>query len=127
MSEIATTAPERARLQAVALANQVRHTRAQLKRQLAAGKLSAADVLLDPPPEAMRWPVGELLTSQRRWGAAKTQKFLQRNGINDGKPLKALTPRQRQLLASQLRGRLPDAADAIAREVASTARPRTAS
>jgi hypothetical protein len=98
------------RLQALARANEVRRARAALKRRLAAGELSAAEVILTPPLEATSWPLGELLVSQRAWGRARSAKFLRANRISERKPLGELTERQRRLLAPQL-GARPRALD----------------
>jgi hypothetical protein len=64
--------------------------------------VSAAEIILDPPHEASSWEIGEMLISQRRWGATRCRKFLIRNQISEIKPLVSLTERQRRLLASQL-------------------------
>lgn len=87
---------------ALELANDVRRQRAELRRQLADGRLSAAELLLDPPPAAGRWPITELLMSQRRWGRVKCRKFLAKNQIGESKTVRDLTERQRRLLADQL-------------------------
>ncbi|MGB0094690.1 MAG: hypothetical protein WBP81_19420 [Solirubrobacteraceae bacterium] len=96
--------PEPQRLRALERANQVRLARAELKRRIADGDVSAADVILAPPKEAQSWAVGDLLLSQRRWGTTRCRKFLVRNQVNETKPLEKLTERQRRLLAAQLGG-----------------------
>ncbi len=83
-------------------ANEVRLARAALKRRIAGGAVSAADVILDLPEEAKSWPVCELLRSQRRWGNQRCVKFLKRNEIPERKQIGTLTKRQRELLAQQL-------------------------
>jgi len=103
MTPTATIAPLPDRLLALERANEIRRARAQLKRRIGGGQLSAAEVILDPPVEAGKWPVTELLASQRHWGDAKCSKFLARNRISEAKPVGDLTERQRQLLASQLK------------------------
>jgi hypothetical protein len=95
-------APAPQRLRALERANEVRLARAELKRRIADGDVSAADVILAPPWEATSWSVGDLLMSQRRWGSTRCRKFLFRNQINETKPVGALTERQRRLLAAQL-------------------------
>lgn len=102
MSETATITPEPQRLRALERANAVRLARAELKRRIAEGEASAAKVILDPPDEAHSWAIGELLMSQRRWGATKCRKFLAGYHINETKPLGALTERQRRLIAGEL-------------------------
>jgi len=79
----------------------MRRARAALKRRIAAGELSAAEVILTPPLEATSWPLGELLVSQRAWGRALRQvPAIQPH--SEQKPLGELTERQRRLLAPQL-------------------------
>jgi hypothetical protein len=104
MTETATMAPEPQRLRALERANAVRLARAELKRRIADGDVSAAEIILGCPREATSWTVGELLVSQRRWGSTRCRKFLERNGISEIKPIGALTERQRQLLARELKG-----------------------
>lgn len=90
------------RLRALERANEIRLARAELKRRIADGEVSVADVLLDPPQAAASWAVWDLLMSQRRWGTSRCRKFLWRNRITETKPVGALTERQRRLLAEQL-------------------------
>ena len=102
MTETQTMASAPQRLQALAQANKVRLARAELKRRIAHGEVSAAEVILTCPPEAYSWPIGELLTSQRRWGENRCRKFLARDQISELKSIGTLTERQRRLLALQL-------------------------
>lgn len=97
------TTSEPQRLRALERANEIRLARACLKRRIALGEVAAADVLLAPPPETERWPIGELLRSQRRWGSSRCNKFLSRNQISETKPIGTLTDRQRRMLATSLR------------------------
>lgn len=90
------------RLQALERANEVRLARANLKRSIALGHVSAAEVLLTAPTEAESWPIGDLLMSQRRWGTTRCRKFLSRNHIVETKPIGKLTERQRRILATAL-------------------------
>ena len=102
MTQTATMTTEPQRLRALERANEVRLARAELKRRIAEGDVSVAELLLVPPPEAGSWAIGELLMSQRRWGSTRCRKFLFRNHITETKPVGALTERQRRLLAAQL-------------------------
>ena len=95
-----TTGPQR--MQALERANAVRLKRAELKRRIADGRMSAADLILDLPWEATSWPVGELLTSQRRWGSIRAHKLLAGLHITETRPVGELTERQRRVLAAQL-------------------------
>ncbi len=102
MTLAAMRTPEPQRLQALERANEIRLARAGLKRRIAVGKVSAAEVLLNCPPEVRSWPIGDLLVSQRRWGSTRCRKFLSRNQIAETKQIGALTERQRRLLANAL-------------------------
>ncbi len=102
MTETATMTPEPQRLQALGRANEVRLARAELKRRIAEGDVSAAEVILTSPWEASSWTVGDLLMSQRRWGSTRCRKFLSRNQIGEMKQVGALTDRQRRMLAAAL-------------------------
>jgi hypothetical protein len=97
---IMTRGPQR--LRALERANEIRLARAELKRRIADGDTSAAQVILFPPCEASSWAIGDLLMSQRRWGGTRCRKFLTRNQISETKPIGKLTERQRRLLADQL-------------------------
>lgn len=89
-------------MRALERANEIRLARAELKRRIADGDVSAAEVILNPPREACSWSVADLLMTQRRWGSTRCRKFLLRNQVSETKPLAALTERQRRLLAAQL-------------------------
>ena len=97
-------------MRALARANEIRHERAELKRRLASGRLSVAEVLLEPPVAVLSWPVAKLLLSQSRWGRAKCHKFLSHNQIDGLRRVGALTDRQRRLLAAQLPSAAPRSA-----------------
>jgi hypothetical protein len=102
IQQIETDRPEPQRLRALERANEIRLARAGLKRRIAVGDISAADVLLSSPREASSWSVGDLLMSQRRWGTTRCRKFLSRHQIPETKPIGKLTERQRHLLADAL-------------------------
>ena len=102
MRQTATKTSEPQRLRALERANEIRLARAAIKRRIALGEVSAAEVILECPDAADTWPVGELLMSQRRWGAMRCRKFLARNQIIETKPIGSLTERQRHLLAGSL-------------------------
>src|ERR1700736_280516 len=102
MMETATMTPEPQRLRALERANEVRLARAELKRRIADGDVSAAEGILDSPWEASSWSVGELLISQRRWGTIRARKLLASVQISETRTVGALTERQRRLLAADL-------------------------
>lgn len=102
MTQIAITTPEPQRMRALEKANEVRLARARLKRSIADGRTSAADVVLALPWEARNWSVGELLMSQRRWGSIRARKLLAGLHISEKRPIGELTERQRRVLAALL-------------------------
>jgi hypothetical protein len=107
MTQTATLTPDAHRFRALARANEIRMARAELKRQIADGEVDPANVILDPPSAARSWSVGELLVSQRGWGATRCRRFLARSHISERRTVGELTERQRHVLASELRGFVP--------------------
>jgi hypothetical protein len=89
---LAVTQPQH--MQALARANRVRLARAELKREIARGDLTVAEVLEEVPWEAESMTIGELLTSQRRWGRTRCRNFLHQVHVSDKKMLASMTPRQ---------------------------------
>jgi hypothetical protein len=96
-------------MQALARANKVRLARAELKRQVADGELSVADVVLDCPWEAESMAIADLLMSQHRWGRTRCRRFLSSIPMSETKTVGSMTERQRRALAARLRGDLVDA------------------
>src|SRR5690242_2231902 len=76
MNATATIAPAPQHMQALQRANKVRLARAELKRRIAAGEISAGEVILTCPWEADSMSVADLLMSQRRWGHTRCRNFL---------------------------------------------------
>jgi hypothetical protein len=103
MTSIAT-APAPQHMQALAQANRVRLARAELKRQIADGELSVADVVLDCPWEAESMAIADLLTSQHRWGRTRCRRFLSAIPMSETKTVGSMTDRQRRALAARLGG-----------------------
>jgi len=89
-------------LQALQRANRVRLARAELKRRIADGEVTAAEVILTSPWEASSMAIGDVLMSQRRWGGMRCRKFLAMFRITETKTVGSLTERQRHALAAQL-------------------------
>ncbi len=92
-------------LQALARANRVRLARAAIKRRIASGEITAAEVLRESSWETESMSLAELLASQRRWGRTRVRKFLQMLALSEQKRLGSLTHRQRQMLVSELEAR----------------------
>jgi hypothetical protein len=102
MSAEARISPGPQHLQALQRANAVRLARADLKRRVAEGEISAAEVILSAPWEADSMTVSDLLTSQRRWGNTRCRKFLQCVPMSETKTIGSMTDRQRHALAEML-------------------------
>jgi hypothetical protein len=102
------TPPAPQHMRALARANRVRLARAELKRQVAEGETTVADVLLDCPWEAESMSISDLLMSQHRWGRTRCRRFLASIPMSETKTVGSMTERQRRALAAKLRG---DASD----------------
>jgi hypothetical protein len=102
MDGLPTTSPGPQHLQALQRANRVRLARAELKRRIADGEVTAAEVILTSPWEASSMAIGDVLMSQRRWGGTRCRKFLAMFRISETKTIGSLTERQRHALAAQL-------------------------
>ena len=89
-------------LRALGRANEVRLARAELKRRIATGEVSAAEVILECPWEARSMTVADLLTTQRRWGGSRCRRVLAQVPVSETKQVAALTERQRLALAALL-------------------------
>jgi hypothetical protein len=89
-------------LRALEYANRVRLARARMKRKVAAGELSAADVVLTSPWQAHSMSVSDLLMSQKRWGRTRCRRLLMSLGVPENKQIGTLTERQRLALAAVL-------------------------
>jgi hypothetical protein len=89
-------------LRALEYANRVRLARAQMKRKIAAGELSAAEVVLDGPWQAHSMSISDLLMSQKRWGHTRCRRLLVSLGVPENKQVGTLTERQRVALAAVL-------------------------
>ena len=89
-------------LQALERANEVRLARAELKRRVASGRISAAEVVLTSPWEAESMTISDLLRSQRRWGTTRCRKFLQCIPMSENKTIGSMTDRQRMAVAQLL-------------------------
>jgi hypothetical protein len=91
-------------MRALAQANRVRLARAELKRQVAEGEATAADVVLHCPWEADSMTIADLLMSQHRWGRSRCRRFLASIPMLETKTIGSMTLRQRNELAARLSG-----------------------
>jgi len=100
-----STAPERSlnqRMDALARANQIRIKRAQLKRDLKAGRLSIHTLLLKPPEYLETAKVFDMLLAVPKYGRVKVNKILAHCRIAPSKTIGGLSERQRSELTSLL-------------------------
>jgi hypothetical protein len=102
MNAEATMTPGPQHMQALQRANAVRLARAELKRRVALGEITAAEVIIDCPWEARSMTVAELLTSQHRWGTTRCRRVLQAVPMSENKTVGSMTDRQRRALAALL-------------------------
>jgi hypothetical protein len=102
MGNCATVGAGQQHLRALEHANRVRLARAAMKREVAAGELSAAEVILSCPWQANSMEISDLLMSQKRWGRARCRRLLLSIGVPENKKIGTLTERQRLALAAVL-------------------------
>jgi hypothetical protein len=102
MGNSAGVGADQQHLRALEYANRVRLARARMKRKVAAGELSAADVVLTCPWQAHSMSVSDLLMSQKRWGRTRCRRLLMSLGVPENKQIGTLTERQRMALAAVL-------------------------
>jgi hypothetical protein len=101
-----SAAPERSlvqRMEALQRANQIRTRRAQLKRDLRAGRSSVHQLLLEPPDWVETAKVFDMLLAVPKYGRVKVNKILQQCRISPSKTIGGLSERQRAELVGMLR------------------------
>ena len=101
-------APERSlvqRMEALQRANDIRSRRAQLKRDLKAGRTPIHELLLDPPDYLQTAKVFDLLLAVPKYGRVKVNKILGQCRISPSKTLGGLSERQRGELVVLMRRR----------------------
>ena len=98
------TAPAPQHMRALEQANRVRLARAELKRQVAQGELTAAEVVQNCPWEADSMSIADLLMSQHRWGRIRCHRFLGSMRISETKTIGSMTERQRREMSGRLNG-----------------------
>lgn len=101
-----SAAPERSlvqRMEALQRANEIRTKRAQLKRDLRAGRASVHQLLLEPPDWVETAKVFDMLLAVPKYGRVKVNKILQQCRISPSKTIGGLSERQRTELVSMLR------------------------
>jgi len=100
-----TAAPERSlvqRMDALSRANEIRTRRAQLKRDLKAGRQSIHTLLLNPPSYVETAKVFDMLLAVPKYGRVKVNKVLGQCRISPSKTIGGLSERQRSELVVSL-------------------------
>ncbi len=103
-----TLAPERSyvqRMEALQRANDIRSRRAQLKRDLKAGRQPIDELLLAPPEYLETAKVFDLLLAVPKYGRVKVNKILTQCKISPSKTVGGLSQRQRGELVAFMRRR----------------------
>jgi hypothetical protein len=90
------------RMDALERANEIRIKRAQLKRDLKAGRVSIHSLLLNPPEYVETAKVFDMLLAAPKYGRVKVNKVLARCRIAPSKTIGGLSERQRSELVSLL-------------------------
>lgn len=93
------------RMDALERANEIRTRRAQLKKDLKAGRVSIDVLLPDPPDYLQTAKVFDMLLAVPKYGRVKANKALKQCAISPSKTLGGLSRRQRFELARMLRNR----------------------
>src|SRR5204862_3043160 len=96
-------APERSlvqRMEALQRANNIRSRRAQLKRDLKAGRQPIHELLLKPPEYLETAKVFDLLLAVPKYGRVKVNKILTQCRISPCKTIGGLSERQRRELVA---------------------------
>jgi hypothetical protein len=90
-------------MEALQRANEIRTRRAQLKRDLRAGRASIHHLLTEPPDWVETAKVFDMLLAVPKYGRVKVNKILQQCRISPSKTIGGLSERQRAELVSMLR------------------------
>ncbi len=102
------TAPERSlvqRMEALQRANDIRTRRAQLKRDLKAGRQPIHELLKNPPEYVETAKVFDLLLAVPKYGRVKVNKILSTCRISPSKTIGGLSERQRNELVEHMMSR----------------------
>ena len=85
------------------MANSIRTARAELKRELKAGRARIVDVIADPPECARTAKVEDLLVALPKIGPGRAARLLAQSRIAPSKTLAGLSERQRSELLALFR------------------------
>ena len=89
-------------MEALARANEIRIKRAELKRDLKAGRRTIQGLLSDPPDYLETAKVFDMLLAVPKYGRVKVNKMLSQCRIAPSKTIGGLSDRQRSELVSML-------------------------
>jgi hypothetical protein len=104
--DTASAVPERTheqRMRALRRANEIRTARAQLKRDLKAGKMRIEQLLRDPPEYVLSAKAFDMIIAVPKYGRVKANKILTQCRISPSKTIGGLSERQRGELVAYLR------------------------
>jgi hypothetical protein len=90
-------------MDALQTANKIRTSRAQLKRDVKAGRVSVIDLLKNPPKWIETMKVFELLLQVPKMGRVKVNKVLNTTRVSPSKTIGGLSERQRNEMVTLLR------------------------
>lgn len=93
------------RMQALTIANEVRTYRANLKKDVKAGRVNIIDLLNDPPEKIETMKIFDLMLSAPKMGRVKVDKMFRQCRISPSKTMGGLSDRQRTELTLLLRRR----------------------
>ncbi len=90
-------------MRALKRANEIRSSRAKLKRDLKAGKVTIESLLLKPPEFVLSAKAFDMMLAVPKYGRVKANRILTQCRISPSKTIGGLSERQRAELVSQLR------------------------
>ena len=90
-------------MNALARANEIRTSRARLKRDLKAGKAKIEVLLTDPPDWVLSAKVFDMILAVPKYGRVKANRILTQCRISPSKTIGGLSARQREELVHMLR------------------------
>lgn len=99
------TASHEQSMEALARANEIRLGRAQVKRDIHAGRKSLPTTLLDPPGCVDSALVEEIIRALPRFGAARARKLMHEAFVGPSRRVGNLTEREQKALVARLRHR----------------------
>lgn len=90
-------------MEALGHANEIRNGRAQVKRDLKAGRVQVVNLLLEPPEWMENMKIFDLILACPKYGKIKVDKLLRLSHVSPSKPIGDMSERQRMEVVSRLR------------------------